>query len=212
MPDREAALRKYRAHADSYDARYRLVTQESRRRNLARLALNELDTVIDAGCGTGFCFPMIEEMIGPAGRIVGIEQSAEMLKQARKQVDDQGWRNVMLIHAPVEDAIIPVNADAAIFYTTHDIMRTPRALENVTAHLRAGAKVLAVGIKWGPWWAVATNLRTLRMARQFCTTLEGMSRPWSHLERLLSELHVEQGTFRGFVGYVAFGRKGPICS
>ncbi len=207
MPDREAALRKYRAHAGSYDARYRLITQASRRRNIARLALNESDTVIDAGCGTGFSFPMIEEAIGPAGTIVGIEQSVEMLQQAREHVDHQGWRNVVLIHAPVEEAIIPVEADAAIFYTTHDIMRTPRALENVTAHLKPDAKVLAVGIKWAPWWAAATNLRTLKMARQFCTTLEGMSRPWSHLQRLLSELHVEQGIYRGFGVYVALGRK-----
>lgn len=155
MPDREAALRKYRAHADSYDARYRLITQGSRRRNLARLALNERDRVIDAGCGTGFCFPMIEEMIGPVGTIVGIEQIAEMLKQARKRVDARGWRNVMLIHAPVEDAIIPpIDADAAIFYTTHDIMRTPRALENVTAHpSRTPRFLLSVsrGVHGGRW-------------------------------------------------------------
>lgn len=38
VPDREAALRKYRAHAGYYDARYRLLTQESRRRNITRLA------------------------------------------------------------------------------------------------------------------------------------------------------------------------------
>ena len=207
MPHREAALRKYRAHAGYYDAPYRLLTQESRRRNITRLGLNERDTVIDAGCGTGFSFPIIEEAIGPTGTIVGIEQSAEMLQQARQQVDHQGWRNVLLIHAPVEEATIPVEADAAIFYTTHDIMRTPRALENVKAHLKPGARVLAAGIKWAPWWAVATNLRTLRMARQFCTTLEGMSRPWNHLECLLSELHVEQGIFHGFGVYVALGRR-----
>lgn len=130
-----------------------------------------------------------------------------MLQQARQQLDHQGWGNVVLIHAPAEEAIIPVAADAAIFYTTHDIMRAPRALENVTVHLKPGAKVFAVGMKWAPWWAVATNLRTLRMAHQFCTTLEGMSRPWSNLERLLSELHVEHGIFRGFAGCVAFGRK-----
>jgi ubiquinone/menaquinone biosynthesis C-methylase UbiE len=169
--------------------------------------LNEGDTVIDVGCGTGFSFPIIEEAIGATGTIVGLEQSAEMLKEARRQVEQQGWSNVVLIHAPAEEAIIPVQADAAIFYTTHDIMRTPRALENVTAHLKPGAKVLAAGLKWASWWALATNARTLKMARQFCTTLEGMRRPWSNLERLLSELHVEQGIFHGFGVYVALGRK-----
>jgi hypothetical protein len=77
----------------------------------------------------------------------------------------------------------------------------------VTAHLKPGAKALAAGIKWAPWWAVATNLRTWKMARKFCTTLEGMSKPWSHLERLLSERHVEQGTFHGFGVCIAIGRR-----
>jgi len=83
-----------------------------------------------------------------------------MLQQAERLVDQFAWRNVVLIHAPVEEAVIPVEADAALFYATHDIMRTPRALENVKAHLKPGAKVLAAGIKWAPWWAVATNLRS----------------------------------------------------
>jgi hypothetical protein len=37
--------------------------------------------------------------------------------------------------------------------------------------------------------------------------LEGMSKPWSHLERLLSERHVEQGTFHGFGVCIAIGRR-----
>jgi precorrin-6B methylase 2 len=177
MPDRQAALRKYKVHADAYTIRFQLRTQESRRRNIARLELTNGEVVIDVGCGTGLSFPILQERIGPAGKIVGIEQSREMLKHAELQADRFGWSNVVLIQAPAEEAVIPVEADAALFYATHDIMRTPRALENVVAHLKRGARVLAVGMKWAPWWAVATNLRTWNMARQFCTTLEGLQRP-----------------------------------
>jgi precorrin-6B methylase 2 len=207
MPDRQKALRKYRSHAGSYTNRFLLRTQESRRRNIARLELTNGGVVIDVGCGTGLSFPILQEPIGTSGKIVGIEQSPEMLREAELQVNRFGWRNVVLIQAPAEEAVIPVEADAAVFYTTHDIMQTPRALQNVLAHLKRGAGVLAVGMMWAPWWAVATNLRTWNMARQFCTTLEGMQRPWSHLESLLSELKVEQGIFRGFKAYIAIGHK-----
>jgi precorrin-6B methylase 2 len=152
-------------------------------------------------------FPILQERIGPGGKIVGIEQSPEMLREADLQVNRFAWRNVVLIQAPAEEAVIPVEADAAVFYATHDIMRTPRALENVVTHLKRGAGVLAVGMMWAPWWGIATNLRTWNMARQFCTTLEGMQKPWSHLGSLVSELNVEKGIFHGFGAYIAIGRK-----
>jgi precorrin-6B methylase 2 len=207
MPDRQAALRKYRAHAGSYTNRFLLRTQEGRRKNIARLGLTKGRVVMDVGCGTGLSFPILQECIGPGGMIFGIEQSPEMLREAELQVNRFGWLNVVLIQAPAEEAIIAVEADAAVFYATHDIMRTPRALQNVMTHLKLGAGVLAVGMMWAPWWAVATNLRTWNMARQFCTTLEGMQKPWSYLESLVSELKVEQGIFHGFGAYIAIGRK-----
>lgn len=207
MPDRDTAIRKYKAQADTYTSRFLLRTLENRRRNIARLGLMNDQIVIDAGCGTGLSFPILQECIGPDGRIVGIEQSPEMLKQAERLVDQCAWRNVVLIHAPVEEAVIPVEADAALFYATHDIMRTPHALENVVAHLKLGATVLAVGMIWAPWWALSTNLRTWKMAREVCTTLEGIGKPWNHLEILVPNLTVEQGIFHGFGAYIAVGRK-----
>ena len=105
MPDRDTALRKYKAHADTYTSRFLLRTLENRRRNIARLGLTNDQIVIDAGCGTGLSFPLLQECIGPDGRIVGIEQSPEMLNQAERLVDQSAWRNVVLIQAPVEEAV-----------------------------------------------------------------------------------------------------------
>jgi hypothetical protein len=47
MPDRQAALRKYKVHADAYTIRFQLRTQESRRKNIARLELTNGEIVID---------------------------------------------------------------------------------------------------------------------------------------------------------------------
>lgn len=55
--------------------------------------------VLDIGCGTGLNFSLLQERIGSSGMIVGIDRSAEMLRQARRRADTQGWQNVILIQA-----------------------------------------------------------------------------------------------------------------
>ena len=44
------------------------------------------EVILDVGCGTGRNFERIRERIGPAGRLIGIEQSPEMLARARALV------------------------------------------------------------------------------------------------------------------------------
>ena len=55
--------------------------------------------VLDIGCGTGLNFPLLQERIGASGTIVGIDRSAEMLRQARRRARARGWENVILIQA-----------------------------------------------------------------------------------------------------------------
>jgi cyclopropane fatty-acyl-phospholipid synthase-like methyltransferase len=65
MPNQSDALRKYRKAASSYNDRFEKVLEDARRRNIRLLQLKSGETVIDAGCGTGFNFPMIEEGMDP---------------------------------------------------------------------------------------------------------------------------------------------------
>ncbi|BAS09291.1 match to protein family HMM PF08241 [Arthrobacter sp. Hiyo4] len=55
--------------------------------------------MLDIGCGTGLNFPLLQERIGAAGTIVGIDRSAGMLRQARRRAEARGWQNVILIQA-----------------------------------------------------------------------------------------------------------------
>ena len=57
-------------------------------------------TVIDVGCGTGLSFEALHRAVGMRGRIIGIEQSPEMIGKARDRVQRHGWRNVTLLNAP----------------------------------------------------------------------------------------------------------------
>jgi SAM-dependent methyltransferase len=190
-PDRGAALRQYRARANIYDAEI-LFAAPIRRRTIQRLALRAGDAVLDVGCGTGLSLPLLERRVGVAGRIVGIEQSAEMIEQARARVRQAGYSNVTLLHAPVEEAEIPAGADTAIFHFTHDVLRTARAVANVMGALRPGARVAAAGLKWAPRWAWGVNLAVLAGALRSITALEGLDRPFSLLEPYLAHVEVEQ--------------------
>ena len=201
-PNRSTALRQYRSRARIYDLELFLF-EPVRQRAIELLRLKSGDRVLDVGCGTGLSFTALEGLVGADGSIVGIEQSPEMLERARARADENSWKNLDLIAASVEEAAIPFAADAAIFHFTHDIMRTPDALANVVGHLKPGARVVAAGLKWAPVRTMPLNLFVWNAAMRSTSTLEGLARPWSHLEPLLSDLEVEY--MLGGTVYVASG-------
>ncbi|MCH7999409.1 MAG: methyltransferase domain-containing protein [Chloroflexi bacterium] len=179
------------------------MTQPIRRQAVARLRLEPGDVVLDVGCGTGLSFPLILARIGSEGQLVGIELSPDMMAKARERVESSDWQNVTLIESPVEEAQIPDQVDAVLFHFTHDILRSPQALENVFQHVKRGGRVAAAGTKWAPWWAFPVNFYVWSLARRYVTTLEGFARPWSHLLRTVPDLRVEPVLFGG--GYIAWG-------
>jgi len=182
MPNRGAALAQYRRRARFYDLELALI-EPVRRRAVERLGLQGGETVLDVGCGTGLSFELMEKRLGKDGRIVGIEQSADMLARARARAEGNRFENITLVNAPVEEAEIPALADAALFHFTHDILRTPAAVANVIRHLKPGARIVASGLKWARPWALPTNLMVLQAALVSVTSLEGLAQPWSNLAR-----------------------------
>ena len=201
-PNRAAALAQYRQRADIYDLELALL-EPVRRKAIAQLALRQGDVVLDVGCGTGLSLERLREVIGAKGRIIGIEQSPEMIAKARERTAANHWRNVTLICSPVESANIPRKADAALFHFTHDILRRPDAIANVIKQLKPGARVVACGLKWSSGWSVAANLLVLPAALRSVTSLEGLHKPWDRLGAQLGAMHSESLLFGGV--YLASG-------
>jgi ubiquinone/menaquinone biosynthesis C-methylase UbiE len=202
-PDRELALRRYERLAPTYD-RPGTRGERLRRRAVETLDLAPGETVLDVACGTGVNFPLIEDAIGPSGRLIGIDLSPDMAREARKRIDANGWRNVTLIEAPAEEAELPAPADAVLFSFTHDILRSDRALENVLGSVKPGARVVALGQKFAPWFALPINAKVWWVARRYRTTFDGSRRPWSKLGRFVHDLEVEP--LRAGSAYIARGR------
>jgi SAM-dependent methyltransferase len=189
-PDHSAALAQYRRRAGVYDLEL-LMFEPVRERAIERLALRAGERVLDLGCGTGLSLPLLRERVGPAGRVVGIEQCPEMIERARRRVAQHRWRNVELVTASAEDARWPGLADAAMFHFTHDILREPLALANVLRHLRPGARVVASGLQWAGPWAWPVNLFVLGAALHSVSSLAGLGRPFGLLAEHLDHLRVE---------------------
>lgn len=202
-PDRHAALAQYRRRAGVYDLELAFF-EPLRRLAIARLALRPGEVVLDVGCGTGLSLAGIRQGIGPRGRIVGVEQSPEMIALARARGAGDRRARATLICAPVETARLGVQADAALFHFTHDILLRPEAIANVLAHLRPGARVVASGLKWAsPHLLRPVNLFVFSAALRSVTSLEGLDRPWRLLEQRLGRMRVETRLLGA--GYVASG-------
>jgi ubiquinone/menaquinone biosynthesis C-methylase UbiE len=183
-PDREAALAQYRRRAPIYDLEL-LLFEPVRRQAVDWLAARAGSTVLDVGCGTGLSLPLLRAAVGTSGRVVGIEQSPEMIERARRRVHEQRWRNVLLVNAAAEDAAVDHRADAALLHFTHDVLQNERAVDQVLRHLKPGAVLVASGLKWAPAWALPVNLFVWPAALRSVSSLAGLHWPWRHLEQRL---------------------------
>jgi arsenite methyltransferase len=187
-PDPQRALARYREHAAGYEESA-LRTLPLRYRTIWYLALKPGDAVLDVACGTGMSFPLLEEAIGPAGRLVGVELSPEMAAIAQARIDRAGWRNAELVVARMEDAkLVPGTFDAVAFNFTHDVLQSEAALANIFAACRPGARVAVAGSKLLPWYLAPFNLYVRWNNAPYMTTQRNLAQPWKLLERYVPDL------------------------
>jgi ubiquinone/menaquinone biosynthesis C-methylase UbiE len=192
----------YARDAAEYDTRT-AAYEQYRRMIVEELPLRRGDTVIDAGCGTGLCFELLQERIGPEGVLVGVDAAPDMLQLAAERVADAGWSNVVLTCAPLEEAELP-QADHAVFCAVHDITQSRPAIENVLRHLRPGASVAAGGGKWGPVWAIGMNASVLALHAPYVRDFTGFDRPWARLAERLTDFDVREVAMGA--GFIARGQ------
>ena len=154
MSTQERLIETYRKKAKHYDVTSRFYPvpgypQEAQRlRAVQALGLGVGDSVIEIACGTGLNFPLIEEAIGPSGRILGVDLTDAMLAQARNRIGRHGWRNVSLVHADAANFDFPYGVDAIL--STYALTQVPGSEEvvaNGAAALAPGGRMAVLDLK-----------------------------------------------------------------
>ena len=198
--DLERSLAHYRELAPRYDRRTRFI-DAVRDRAIAALALRPGETVLDAACGTGWAIPRLARQVGAEGRVVAFDASEDMLRQARAR---ESIARVEIVHATASEARLPAAPDAILFSYTHDLLRSPAALDAIFAQAKPGARVAATGTKLYAPWLFPANWYLRITHRGYITDFEGLAAPWSLLAERLDNFSVETNPLSQH--YVARGR------
>jgi SAM-dependent methyltransferase len=203
--DVEQIKKKYQRNVVFYD----LFTGAFARRRahaVAQVGLQGGETVLDLACGSGLSFGLLEEAIGPSGKIVGVELSADMLGRAREKIIHHRWENVVLIHANAEEMDLPpASVDAVLAFYAYDVMLSRRAVERAVRALRPGGRFVSAGprvVAGSRGWLV--NPLTRSVAR-VAAAQPLVARPWKELEDVLGPLSVEEHWWGA--SYLAYGVK-----
>jgi demethylmenaquinone methyltransferase/2-methoxy-6-polyprenyl-1,4-benzoquinol methylase len=103
-----------------------------RRRSVDALGLEPGDEVLELGCGPGNSLGPLRERVGPAGRVVGVDASAGMVRRAGERVRAERWENVHVLRG---DATRPPLADESFdaVYAAMSLSAMPDPLGAVDA-------------------------------------------------------------------------------
>ena len=202
----ERAVAHYRELAPRYDHYTRRINR-IRERAIEALDLKPGQTVLDAGCGTGWCLPRLARRVGPEGCVVGFDPSPDMLAIAKARDLGQPAPRIELLQSTGEEVRLPAPPDAILFSYTHDLIQSRRALGNLFGQARPGARVAATSTKLYAPWLFPANWYLRYSHRAYITNFEGFEAPWSLLEELLEDFRVNTAGWTQH--YVATGRVGP---
>ncbi len=184
------AQQLYAALAPSYDDDTRFITG-IRHQAIDALNLRPGETVLDAGCGTGWCLPMLSQQVGPAGKVIGFEPSPDMLALAAARVNRCMLANTQLLSASGDTVALDSRPDAILFSYTHDLIRSRTALARVLSQARSGTRIVATGTKLFPAWFLPGNWYLRYTHRVTITNFEGLERPWTLLAEYCEQHTVE---------------------
>ena len=184
QPSALRALDNYRVMAKSYDATCTRI-EALRLSTVQALELKAGETVFDIACGTGPTLPLLAELVGPNGNVVGVELSPDMAAQARLRLHARrDCGHVVVAQTALADFEFDQKADAVLMCYAHDVLQSAASIDRLMAVAKPHARIALVGMQTLPWlWGWPVNVFNLYRARRYLTTYANMDRPW----RLLAE-------------------------
>ncbi len=100
-------------------------------------------TVLDLGCGAGTDLLIAAQMVGPSGKVIGVDMTASMLERARSSAEAMGLSNVELHESLIEQLPLPDRSvDVVISNGVIDLVPDKEAVfDEIDRVLRPGGRV-----------------------------------------------------------------------
>jgi len=200
----------YRQRAKSYDATG-ISSLETRTKEAVKLLnLERGDLVVDIGCGTGLNFALLQEAIGPEGRIIGVDLTDAMLDQARQRVAEHGWKNVELVQSDATQYVFPTQVDSII--STFALTFVPdceRVIQNGCRALAPGRQWVVLDMAWPTGWPLWWRHLLFFLPSYGITADVIQRRPWQTIRRTMERhlVHVTRKQFWMGFFYLASGEQ-----
>jgi len=123
-----------------------------RKRAIDTLNLKLGDTVVEIGCGTGLNFAYLQEKVGPAGIIIGVDLTGEMLERAHARCKEKGWKNVRLVEQDAATYRFPHGIDGVLStFALTLVPDYPAVIGNAAAALKPGKRMVLLDLQMPAW-------------------------------------------------------------
>jgi demethylmenaquinone methyltransferase/2-methoxy-6-polyprenyl-1,4-benzoquinol methylase len=207
---REQVEEAYRWLARYYDVAARVLDvfglgyDRLRLKAVDALMLKHGDVVLEIGCGTGANFMLLQDRVGPVGRIIGIDLTRAMLDEAEKRINLEGWENIDLIQcAASEYPFVDRSVDAV--FSTFALTLEPEydaVIASIAKALRPNGIFAVADLKLAGGWRLIFLPFLLALVRPFAVSLKLSNRhPWESMGRHLDNVHMTE--YLGGYLYVA---------
>jgi len=173
---------------------------------LARLPLDGDECVLDVGCGTGRLTERLLERL-PRGRVVGIDQSSNMLRVAREYLLAQGPRIQLLVG---DASALPIRERAdAVFSTAtfHWVRDHPRLFGSLHDALKPGGHLVAQCGGAGNLARIHHRTDVLMADSRFASNFSKWSEPWEFAD---AETTAQRLAAAGFEDIRTSVEKSPV--
>lgn len=166
-------------------------------RVLDRVPLRGDETVIDAGCGTGRLTGELLERL-PRGRVIAVDQSANMLQVAREHLEPRFGDQVSFLCRDLANLGLDEVADVVFSTATfHWVLDHPALFREIFQALKPGGWLVAQCGGGSNLARLLQRAASLSDAPPYAPFFAGWSRPWEFADDIVTRDRLQDA------GYVA---------
>ena len=114
-------------------------------------------SLVDVGCGAGFFAIPAARIVGPKGKVYGVDGNPSAISALQEQAEKEGLKNLFLTAGAAEDIVVCEHGADFVFFgiSLHDFQDPSKALSNARRMIKPAGKLIDLdwkkeGIPFGP--------------------------------------------------------------